>query len=102
MLTDLGTFGGGHSIGARINQSGQVTGSSTVDRGLTVGMLPHWHAFLYSNGQMIDLGTLGGYVSMGTAINDRGQVVGSSQISPNYEGFSAFLWSEGVMTALGT
>jgi probable HAF family extracellular repeat protein len=101
VLTDLGTFGGGQSRGARINQSGQVTGSSTIDRFGTASTWLHWRAFLYTNGQMINLGTLGGNVSMGTAINDRGQVTGFSE-TPTPDNFHAFLWSEGVMTDLST
>ena len=52
-VTDLGSLGGGSSVGLDINNSGQVTGYSTLPSGAT-------HAFLYSGGVMTDLGTLGG------------------------------------------
>jgi probable HAF family extracellular repeat protein len=59
-----------------------------------------FHAFLYSNGQMIDLGTLGGSYSMGRGINNAGQITGFASTS-NVVGH-AFLYSNGQMTDLGS
>jgi probable HAF family extracellular repeat protein len=48
---------------------------------------------------MTDLGTLGEGVAAAKSINDAGQVVGWSATE---QGEHAFLWSDGVMTDLGT
>jgi probable HAF family extracellular repeat protein len=96
VMIDLGTFfGGSASYAFGINQSGQVTG---------VGYLPGnsgtAHAFLYSPGGSVqDLGTLGGNYSEGRAINDLGQVAGDSGTGT---GGSAFVYSGGMMSNLGT
>ncbi|MBN1239492.1 MAG: hypothetical protein JXB36_13395 [Gammaproteobacteria bacterium] len=59
-----------------------------------------FHAFLYSEGEMIDLGTLGGLSSYGAAVNDAGQVTGSATTA---EGEThAFLYMDGAMLDLGT
>src|SRR4051794_33398649 len=66
---------------------------------LLLGALPALHAdILYS---ITDLGTLEGVCcSSGTGINNLGQVVGYSQTSTG--SVSAFLYSNGQMTNLGT
>lgn len=51
------------------------------------------------------LGSLGGSFSYGTGINNAGQVVGQSNTVGNGDGLGsgdAFLYSNGVMTDLGT
>ena len=98
-VTDLGSLGGDYSVGLDINNSGQVTGYSTLPSGAT-------HAFLYSGGVMTDLGTLGGTESHGRSINDAGQVTGDSLLSGSSvtatDFVHAFLYSGGVMTDLHT
>ncbi len=68
---DLGTLGGANSIAQRINDLGQVGGSSE-----TIAGPPH--GFLWQAGSMTDLGTLGGSMSDAQDIDNRGQVVGFS------------------------
>lgn len=69
---DLGTLGGTRTVGNDLNDSGQVTGESTL-AGDNLR-----HAFITGrNGHgMTDLGTLRGGRSIGTGINNVGQVAG--------------------------
>jgi len=93
-ITDLGTLGGGTSVGFDVNDRGQVSGYSnpTPDSCL--------HAFLWERGFMKDLGTLGGDCSLWPRLNLLGEVVG---VADTDEGTShAFLWKKGAMTDLGT
>jgi len=55
---------------------------------------------LPSNYTFTDLGTLGGPSSIANDINTSGQVVGSADHAPSLE--HAFIWTNGVMTDLGT
>lgn len=93
LTTLANNLGGTYSVGAGINDSGQIVGSATVKNG-------NVHAFLYSAGKMADLGTLGGIDSTANAINNAGQVVGWSDLSSNAG--HGFLYSGGKMTDLGT
>jgi len=104
-VTDLGTLGGSESIATAINATGEITGGATTAAGA-------YHAFLYSNGSMKDLGTLGGPSSQGQSINGVGTVAGYAQLPPGtVQGgwpphpvslYSAFVDSNGTMTAVGT
>jgi probable HAF family extracellular repeat protein len=86
-----------------INDSGQVTGDSTIS--YTEGGA---HVFLYNAGTMTDLGTLMSPESeayaIGFGINNAGQVAGASYYQ--YSGIGAlnhaFLYSGGTMRDLGT
>lgn len=92
----LGTLPGGNGSNPfGINQSGQATGWSLNDSGLS-------RAFLKNFGQpMQDLGTLGGNESSGYAINNAGQVVGEAQNAS--DNWHAFLQTPGQpMEDLGT
>jgi probable HAF family extracellular repeat protein len=72
-MMDLGTLGGLSSVGASVNNSGQVTGESTTAAGDN-------HAFLYSNGTMQDLNdlidpTLGITLLRAQDINEKGEIL---------------------------
>src|SRR5689334_9129174 len=88
-VVDLGTLGGSGSTVNAVNDSGQVAGSSFIERDAAV------HPFLWSNGVMTDLGTLGGSGGEAFGMNNLGQVVGASQPAGD-AGFHAFLFSGGV------
>jgi probable HAF family extracellular repeat protein len=80
------------SIGASINDSGQITGSVYTNGA------GDSHAFLYSGGVVTNLGTLGGPDSQGKGINNSGQVTGFANTATSND---VFLYSGGVMTDLG-
>ena len=96
IVTDLGTLNGGPTSAAfALNEAGYVVGSSR----LPPNGFPS-HAFVWVGGTMTDLGTLGGgYSSYGYGINNETQVVGHSDVGGG-GGQDAFLWEDGVMTAL--
>lgn len=92
-MIDVGTLGGGRSVGFGINSRGTIVGSSLTNNG-------NQHAFTYLDGGMTDLGTLGGDHSQAEGINDRGDIVGWAW---NEFGHSeAFLYSGNAMQGLGT
>jgi probable HAF family extracellular repeat protein len=76
-MSDLGTLGGVNSYGYAVNSSDQVVGKSQTSNG------SEYHAFLYSNGQMVDLNTLiasdpnsvGVTLTSAVGINDEGWIV---------------------------
>lgn len=86
-LSMMGSLGGEQSVGNRINNLGQATGTALTADG-------RWHTFLYTDGVMTDL-TPDASNSTGMDINDRGVIVGSTD-------GRAFMFSDGVMTDLNT
>jgi probable HAF family extracellular repeat protein len=93
-ITDLG-----FASATGINNHGDVCGSATGVNGLQ-------QALLYKSGNITYLGALpSGAYSQASAINNFGQVIGSSGTSPDpftRNQNHAFLYSNGVMTDLGT
>jgi len=107
VMTDLEALGGTYSEGLGINNHGQVVGLATRVPGPTP---PNpYYPFFYSAGVMTDLGSLpggdGGQVGF---INDAGQMAGVACTTTNPlvclgQGvFHAILYSNGVLTDLGT
>ena len=107
-VTNLGTLSmPGNTFGYSINSAGQVTGLAHYFTGQTTGS-----AFLYSNGVLTDLGHLPGTnYTVGYGINNLGQIAGYStwvstrqppDPSPTGTYNRAFLFSNGVMTDIGT
>lgn len=76
--TDIGTLGGSVAGAYDINETGLITGISTVPL-LGTGSL---HAFKYDSGTMSDLGTVSVYdgYARGHGINDAGEVVGRASL----------------------
>jgi probable HAF family extracellular repeat protein len=89
----VGTTATNGSEAYSINNSGLVTGYTTVDGNAL--------AFLYdsSSDAFTTLGTLGGLTSKGTYVNESGAIVGYSTLADGVE--RAFLYSEGSMIDLG-
>jgi probable HAF family extracellular repeat protein len=113
-ITDLGSLGGPYSEATYVTNNGLVSGLATLPNGTQ-------HATLWYKALKLDLGTPGlegkksaGLNSTGFTVNEFAQVVGPTEISAqekdseNFCGFGsdlvcrAFLWQEGVMTALPT
>ncbi len=108
MVIDMGTLGGSMSYAQAINNSGQITGASSLTGDPTDSLgNPIFHTFLYRNRQMIDLGTLGGDTSVGNALDEAGYVAGASFLSGNpmaYGSFAhhAFRYDGNIKTDLGS
>jgi len=117
-ITDLGTFGGAHSIGVDINSRGQVVGLalntipdpfSLLDFGIGGSSNgTQTRAFLWEGSSLQDLGTLGGNDAQAGLVNELGQVAGFSytNTTPNpttgIPTLDPFLWDHNTMTDLGT
>jgi probable HAF family extracellular repeat protein len=117
-ITNLGTFGGAHSLATTINNIGQVVGMalnnipdpfSFIDfmlAGSSNGTQAR--AFLWEGGPLQDLGTLGGNDAFANLVNDRGQIAGTSYTNntPNpttgFPTVDPFLWDHGMMVDLGS
>ena len=108
-VTDLGPVDNPFSQATFVNDPGLVTGLDTAPDGSQ-------HAVLWYEGLFEDIGTpgLGGPNSGAGGVNEFGQVIGgaeTSSVDPHNENFCgygtglqclAFLWQNGVMTALPT
>jgi probable HAF family extracellular repeat protein len=108
-VTDLGPAGNPFSQASYVNNAGLITGLDTAPDGSQ-------HAVLWYEGLFTDIGApgLGGPNSGAGGVNEFGQVIGGAETSnqdPNDENFCgygtglqcvAFLWQNGVMTALPT
>ena len=113
-MRDLGTLGGPDGIAVLMNERAQVIGQYFLNSipNATTGIPTQDPILWEADGPAVDLGTLGGTVGTAIWINNRGQVVGQSSLAsspgtcnpfgPSVSGCHAFLWSEGVMTDLGT
>lgn len=104
-MTDLGTFGGNGSHGWGINAAGTTVGSALAPE--NPDDFSGERAFVRPpGGTLQDIGTLPGFSSaFATAadINNHGQIVGASgQEGPGDPPVHPFLYSNGVMTDLGT
>lgn len=95
-LQDIGTLEEGYTNAYKINNAGQIIGTSTLANGQD-------RAFIYENGTMTDLGTLGDNSNMSNArgINASGQVVGVAESPTEREVPRGYLWQDGTMTDLG-
>ena len=98
-VTPLGQLPGGYfSVGAAINEFGQIVGSALIGRFPDTVTRP----FLWNNGQLIDLGILPGFDRTGAVdINDKGQIVGQAWgVDGNPSIGTGFIWKNGTMTDL--
>jgi probable HAF family extracellular repeat protein len=89
-VIDLGTLGGNTAVPVALNDKGQVVGYSTTASG-------EEHAFVWENGSMRDLGVSSEW--------SRAQTMTNSGIIAGVMGGGtgqAFLWNNGVTTALGS
>jgi probable HAF family extracellular repeat protein len=109
-LNDLGTLGGTQSLGAGVNDAGQVTGfaqNAIPDPFSLTGLGTQTRAFLWQNGVMQDLNTLGGPDAFAQYVNNHGQVAGVSYTSYTPDSNTGlpplhpFLWQNGTMRDLG-
>ena len=94
-MVDIGTLGGIYGIANRLNNKGQVAGTSSL-----AGDQPT-HPFLWERGKLRDLGTFGGTTGRANWIDEAGGVVGTAS-TENDELFRAFRWASGQMTNLGS
>jgi probable HAF family extracellular repeat protein len=78
-LTDLGTLGGRYSIGAGINNAGQIVGIATTS---LTNNFSSWEAYLYTNGKMKAIGGAQSGLLIPWAINDNDWIAGTLVTTP--------------------
>jgi probable HAF family extracellular repeat protein len=100
-IQDLGTLGGTQNYPYGLNNRGQVIGASSLIGDPGCLSFCETHPFFWDRGVLKDLGTFGGNYGFALGINDSGEVVGWATNENDQLEF-AFLWSDGVMTNLGT
>jgi len=86
------------SLGADVNDAGQVAGSRWNDDA------EDFIAFIWDDGEVTDLGPIpGGYASKAKVINSAGKIAGDGKIPEgrSYD-WHGFLYSEGEMIDIGT
>jgi len=100
-FTDLGTFGGGNTVGLDLNGVGEATGFSKPPQGAPSDA----HPFLYNAGKLTDLGLPPGIRCVGgMAINGAAAVI-ATRICRRQEGedrFTGFLYEHGRIVRLPT
>src|SRR5262249_22098675 len=117
-LSNLGTFGGNHSVSADVNSHGLVVGGAEnkdpdpFDFGGTViGGLPSptaWRAFSWQGGKKKNLGTLGGPDSVAYFVNKHDEITGISftnaVVNPatGHPTLAPFFWKHGRMQNIGS
>ena len=92
-MTDLGTLGGTYSSATAVNDFGMVVGTSKMAGD------QQSDAFVWSHGRITPLG-IANQGASAEDVNDRGQVIASAGGSAGPTG--AWVWRDGVFTALGT
>jgi len=99
-VTDLGHLPDGTGAAYGINNIGEVVGSGVMPDPGGSGLTSR--AIRWSDGRMLILGVLPGFgLSAAQDINDSSEIVGQCwNIPPNGNSEAAFIWRDGVMTAL--
>ena len=93
-MTDIGSLGGTCGTPGRLNNRGQVVGTSYLADNQTP------HPFYWDNRRgLVDMGTLGGPTGEALDISDSGLAVGTADLADGTH--HAFVWQEGVMTDVG-